>query len=168
MLFHMHDHQFSNAYTHTHTFPKGMNSFYLICTPYFKLYMTHSDPMHIWRCVNYVHLLWTRKRIFQDLDSFWMDKHNHIPNWRPATERVCLCAAAVAFFLCETMFWPRSLIQISSSEYLKDAFPICYYINPGSFFFDIEYFWLNNAFIFKISFFFSLLNRFQLISFTSL
>lgn len=65
---------------------------------------------------------------------------------------MCLCAAAVAFFQCETMFWPRFLIQISSSEYLKDAFPIRYYINPGSFFFDIEYFWLNNAFIFKISF----------------
>lgn len=66
---------------------------------------------------------------------------------------MCLCAAAVAFFQCETKFWPRFLIQISSSEYLEDAFPIRYYINPGSFFFDIEYFWLNNAFIFKISFF---------------
>lgn len=47
-----------------------------------------------------------------------------------------------------------------SNAYIFDAFrPTATILNPNSFF-DIEYFWLNNAFIFKI-----IINRFQLISF---
>lgn len=46
------------------------------------------------------------------------------------------------------------------NAYIFDAFrPTATILNPNSFF-DIEYFWLNNAFIFKI-----IINRFQLISF---
>lgn len=110
----------------------------------------HTDPMHIW-CFSFnccVHLAWTRNVY---------SKTRFVLNER--THALYLCCEWERDGAFQAIYTPLAVVLLPLPP-LQMHFVCYYYVynNPSSFF-DIEYFRLNNAFIFKI-----VLNRFQLIS----
>lgn len=142
MLFHMHDHQFR---MHLRSQMEYTWSVHHILN-----WTWREDPMRIWCCVNYVHLLWTRKHIFKDLDSFSNEQAQaHSELTATVTPKVCIFVA------------PRSVFNSNSRfDYIKIHFLIrLLYFNPKT----LNIFDLIMHLYSKIN----SLNWFQLISFFS-